>query len=579
MQNALQRIQSPWFVAGTLMLIVAAIWALGMWIGWFDARGPHLPRWFAVSGVALLFLYRSLPSRSLPRRGLPSRGLPPGSKFSPNGGTVSGRSARLPHVALTVTLWLLVGLVFWHFHGTYVRPFLGGDHFRYLSVYHYYINAKYFNELGYTDLYEQTLVADWESRYRLRSTQGITNLRTYGRHRVDLDRFAQSPAFNPDRWGEFKRDVDFFIDIGGRRLMDRALNDRGYNASPFWNTLGAALANRLDITSSPQRFALLSLDSIMGLIAIGVCIWAFGFAPTGMGLLIIIMAPINHTRLIGNFLNYDWMYMIVMGLAFYRKKWIALSGFCWAFAFMTRLFPLLMVLGGVAGAVYYFAQKRQIDLQIKRLLVHFTVWCGVAFLIGCLNDQGLRSWQSFSTNIVTHAEHHVFGERRVGLKHYFTTPTSPDQNIRKWRKGDKSEAFEQRKWSYRAAALVMLLMLAAVYRRKRGTDAMIWGLPAIFALLVSSRYYWSMLGVLPLLNQDEEDGRPSFSGSLVGLIVVGSWYFYADRLESNYERYVTLNTVIMLCFYIWMAYEIAGQRIGGFVSGILGEKGESRGSK
>ena len=443
-------------------------------------------------------------------------------------------------------------------------------------MYHYYLNSKYFDELGYTDLYEQTVVADRESEYRPRSTPIITNLRTYGKHRGELDRFTRSPAFTPERWNDFKKDIDFFIDIGGSRLMERALNDRGYNASPFWNTLGAALANRLDITSPSQRFALLSLDSIMGLIAIGVCIWAFGFAPTGMGLLIIILAPINHTRLIGNFLNYDWMYMIVMGLAFYRKKRIALSGFCWAFAFMTRLFPLLMVLGGVAGAVFYFVQKRQIDSQIKRLLIHFTIWCGVAFLVGCLNDRGVRSWQSFSTNIVTHAEHHVFGQRRVGLKHYFTAPTSQDENIRKWRKGDKREAFEQRKWSYRFAALVMLLMLAAVWRRKRGADAMIWGLPAIFALLVSSRYYWATLGVLPLLNQDEEDGKPSFSGSLVGLIIVGSWYFYADRIESNYARYVMLNTVIMTCFYIWMAYEIAGRRIGRFVSGFLGERGESR---
>jgi hypothetical protein len=562
MQNNLRRLQYPWLVTGLLMLVVAVIWGVGMTAGWLDAGGHRVPRWFAVSGVALLLLFRGIPSRGIPSAGSEDAELP--------------RSSRLPFIGLTVTLWLLVGLVFWHFHGTYVRPFLSGHHFRSLSVYHYYINAKYFNELGYVNLYEQTVVADRESNYRIQKISVITDLRTYDKHEEGLSQFERSPAFSPDRWNEFKRDIDFFIDTGSPRLMDKALNDRGYNASPSWNTLGAALANRLDITSPAQRFVLLSLDSIMGLVAIGVCIWAFGFAPTGMGLLIIILAPINHTRLIGNFLNYDWMYMIVMGLAFYRKKRIALSGFCWVYAFMTRLFPLLMVLGGVAGAVFYFVQKRRIDSQMRRLLVHFTIWCGVAFMLGCLNDGGLRSWQSFSANILTHAEHHVFGQRRVGLKHYFTTPTTASQNIRRWRTEDKREAFEQRKWAYRAAALVMLLMLIGIYRKKRGADAMIWGLPTIFALLVSSRYYWSVLGVLPLLNQDQEHGKPSFSGSLVGLVVVGSWYFYADRLPGNYARYVTLNTVIMLCFYIWMAYELAGPRIGKFASKVLGQKGESR---
>ena len=63
---------------------------------------------------------------------------------------------------------------------------LAGEYIQSWNVYHYYIGAKYFNELGYHDIYEQTLVADREGPGRL---SHIENIRSLTNYRTDLTNY------------------------------------------------------------------------------------------------------------------------------------------------------------------------------------------------------------------------------------------------------------------------------------------------------------------------------------------------------------------------------------------------------
>src|SRR5215470_11635152 len=95
---------------------------------------------------------------------------------------------------------------FFHFHF---------DEFTHVwDIYHYYVGAKYFPELGYTRLYECTVIAEAE-RYGPAALAGrrITNLVTN-----ELEPAASAVAdperctshFSAERWQDFKSDIRFF---------------------------------------------------------------------------------------------------------------------------------------------------------------------------------------------------------------------------------------------------------------------------------------------------------------------------------------------------------------------------------
>ena len=94
------------------------------------------------------------------------------------------------------------------------------------DTYHYYIGAKYFEELGYKDLYNATAVADAESGYHdPRRQRLIRNLTTNELEPVEtVFRHAEQykNLFTEDRWREFRHDVDYFRGVIERHKMSRS---------------------------------------------------------------------------------------------------------------------------------------------------------------------------------------------------------------------------------------------------------------------------------------------------------------------------------------------------------------------
>ncbi len=94
---------------------------------------------------------------------------------------------------------------FFDFHG-------GGAFVHYHDTGHYYLGARYFPELGYTDLYAAMLAAEVESegttvvrRARDLASGEMTTAAEVLAHGLEVrERFA------PDRWRDFRRDADYF---------------------------------------------------------------------------------------------------------------------------------------------------------------------------------------------------------------------------------------------------------------------------------------------------------------------------------------------------------------------------------
>ena len=227
--------------------------------------------WYAAAGIlCVLFLYF-----------MEKKGKGPGKK--------------VPYLA-AIVLWVIFSSSLWTIHGWKAKQFLTGTDFRIWSVYHYYLGSKYFDELGYHDLYTQTLAADKESSRQLRNVNVIRNLHTLEKEPVEHIVIKRNSRFSDKRWDDFKRDVDYFTGLKSGRFYEEVLCDRGYNPTPFWTFFGSFLTNTLDIRNSWHRMCLLSLDLILALLTAGICIWSFGASPTAVVFLIFILLPFNDKR-------------------------------------------------------------------------------------------------------------------------------------------------------------------------------------------------------------------------------------------------------------------------------------------
>jgi hypothetical protein len=511
-----------------ILAIAVLAWKICMWGGWTSHRLSDVNAWYAIAGVVcVLFGYR------------------PG---------IEGRQKPLQMRIIAVVMWILVAGAFHSVHYDFARKFFSGQSFRVWSTYHYYLGAKYFNELGYHGLYEQTLVADREGLNRLKNVKIIRNLRTLENEPVDNFLLKRSERFSDERWKAFKKDVEFFTGLRNIQFFQQLLRDHGYNPSPLWTFVGGSLARIFDIKIGWQRTILLYLDLIIGAVALISCIWAFGAAPSAIVFLIFVLLPFNTQRLFGGFLTYDWFYTLLLGLAFFHRGKGRLSAIFWSYSVMTRVFPVIFVLGLLAPIIRDYWKTGAIFQLYRRFIINVAIFCGLCLILGCFNAYGPKSWEMFGENIRDHAEHQVSGNRRVGMKHLFNQKLfSAESSTGIY---ERRHNFKDQKSIYILLELAMLSGVALIVFRKSGTDAMLWVMPAFFALAASSRYYWSVLACLALLNFSDEKRRPAGAGSLFALGGIACWYFFSQEISTPFLRYVFINRILTLGFFLMILWEI-----------------------
>ena len=433
--------------------------------------------------------------------------------------------------------------------GRQTATFVTTQKVRVWNVYHYYLGAKYFEELGYTDLYDATLRADREGRDYWRDIDRVRDLITY--EVVDRDKteiaFDPSDSFSPERWRDFRQDVEA---LSGQRSPARwkgIFRDRGFNASPVWVVVGSTLAN-LAPTDRPLALKFLcSLDLPLLVATFWLLLHVFGLRQASLVLLLLTSSPVNANRFVGGFLQYDWFCAVALAVCFYRMHKPKLAAFLMAYAVLTRVFPLLFVLAGLLPILWKWWTTRRPPLRERHFLVAFLGWCALLLALSLFNGRGVGGWREFVANITTHKQHHVFGERRVGLQFLFTHKLGSfdtDESVR-----EREKTFEDQHGFYLAGAAAMMVVFLIVARKQTPWDAQILGLVPVFALLVTSRYYWSYLALIPLVGWRR--GPPLNNARRLGagqLALFATFYLYDALGGGTYSTYVVFN--ISLAAYL-----------------------------
>ena len=136
----------------------------------------------------------------------------------------------------------LLGAAAWTNWGQFHYPGFGHPS----ETFHYYLGAKYYEELQHTRLYACVAVAEAEAGVpdvESRFLRDLETNRAIPARTVLADPEACKRRFEPARWEAFSRDVAWFRDKPTPRRWRLMQTDHGYNATPVWGWLGGLLAN------------------------------------------------------------------------------------------------------------------------------------------------------------------------------------------------------------------------------------------------------------------------------------------------------------------------------------------------
>jgi len=431
------------------------------------------------------------------------------------------------------------------------------------SSYHYYLGAKYFTELGYDGLYDQTAAVDSEHNRRFSGLHSLRNLENYDKEPLNLSERVRGDKWTDERWVQFSADVLWFQGLkeGRDGVADRAdrwrikerswrriLKDRGYNATPTSNSIYWLLSR---VPLSERNLMLLGLlDPLLLLAVFIVAARVFGLVRSSAALAWLVVFFGNEFHIVGGPLLYDYLAALVLMACAIHSNRPMTAGLALGYSAMTRVFPAFLLLGFALWAFVRWRSARKVPRFADRFGRGVVTACVVLFLLGCMNGRGVKAWDQWADNISMHSEHHRFGNKRIGLQHVFTHDFSLEKGRwgkKKWRRDIWPS---QKKYWAGSAAVILLLWGIGTWRRSgvelNPLGAIVFTLVAIFALLVMSRYYWSVACLFFLLGGRDRDGP--WEGLVAGglLLVVAGFYLLSPGIETSFGQYHRANLLLTL---------------------------------
>lgn len=438
------------------------------------------------------------------------------------------------------------------------------------NVYHYYLGAKYFAELGFDDLYAASLAADREGANYWRKVDRVRDLASYEiwpRERVEAA-YRPGEHFSAERWQAFQADVTALQRQMPARGWRGIFRDRGYNPSPFWTAVGAPLTRLFPATSLAALKALTALDLLLLAATFWLLQRTFGLRTASLVLLLLALSPVNAKRLVGGFLQYDWFCALAAGAAWLKERRPLPAAAALAYASLARLFPLVLVASLLAPALRKLVARRRLDGFALRFGGAFAAFLTAGLLLGLASGRGLAGWEDFAQRIERHTQEHTFGEQRLGLKHFFTHDLgSADLDLSN---AERRAAFARQQGPYRVAAGGFLLLWALALWRRGRQDAFVLGFLPFFALTVASRYYWASIALLPTLGAPTRRRRMRVELLALAQLTAyfGYWAFNAFHPEA-YASYTVLNGLLGICLlglgltYLWGDWRVWQRWRGG----------------
>ncbi len=372
------------------------------------------------------------------------------------------------------------------------------------DAYHYYVGTKYIRELGYTHLYEATLVADAETGLRYHNpAHRIRDLVTYDP--VDQDRVLADAArtrarFTPERWREFVADIDWFKHQLPPHRWSLILDDHGFNGTPPWCSVVEVITSRLSIRHAVSRWIIMLMDPAL-LVAMLLCVaWAFS-AETALLMAILVGTHylLSWGHLKGCVLRTDFAVASVVAACCVKRERYATAGALLGWATISRVFPVLLCAGPAVILLSRLFHERRLDRGLTRFFAAFTAVVVSVMAFAYVRLHGLPAmldWTAKITRHVTDGSHWNLGFTTLIDADVIDGTPIPFNPLRMLHEEPEVQLLRSLTiWGVRS---VVLLPALYFMRYLRTHDALLMGFVLIF-FLVSPDYYYYIIMCVPML--------------------------------------------------------------------------------
>jgi len=367
------------------------------------------------------------------------------------------------------------------------------------DAFHTVMGGKYFDELGYFDLYLCANAIDQQGPRRLRGVDEIRDLRT--QKIVPAQQLLAgndcAERFTPARLEQFRHDLDQFTEFSNPGMWKDLFKDKGFNGTPFhaWVLTQLLRGNALDYWS---LVALALIDVVLLVAAFGLVarVWDVETAAIA-GLFFAANFPNHFGYMGGSLLRFDYIAMLIFALAAMKRERWALAGVCVAWATMVRAFPGVFALGLALKAGADLIATRKLPREYLRFFVAYAAAMLIMFGLSLTLAHGFDHWLEWIANIRAHTEH--TRGFRVGFKHMFMLDGSlaDDANFVGW-VGKTAHYRPRTPWFWLAVVLLLAPLLIAARRLDAVSFAALFACGGFLLLMSATRYYYAMM-VLPIL--------------------------------------------------------------------------------
>ena len=433
------------------------------------------------------------------------------------------------------------------------------------DVIHYYLGAKYFDELGYYDLYPSIALADYEAgpfnpgldSYRAQDPVSGYAVRPIS-DAIEHGGTIRETSFSPERWESFRKDFlhlqrDFTLT---RKHWATLLKDRGFNGTPAWVALVSPVAKLVPVDYIKW---LCSADILFLGIGLLFVRWAYGNITALWALEFLFLSYSLRWPVVGwAFFRYDWVCALLVGLALIKKNRHFPAGIMVAVAGSFRLFPVIWLFGPAAKGMinlvnfkdFSFNWNRKLLLLAAGFLVAMITIEGVALV-----DLGTAPVKSHANNIAEHIKPEELSSRRLGfvIGMFYDGRLLPE-----FLPHERKIQIKNNKIAHMAAAFSLLGVLAWFLRNRPDDEAFAYGFIPFFMLLTASYYYAVVRILLIVIHASHMDQR-RHRIALAMLLALELFSHWAEISFEGHRVFLIGNLAWGLTIYaiyiVWSLYK------------------------
>lgn len=421
------------------------------------------------------------------------------------------------------------------------------------ELYHYYLGSKYSSALGYTRLYDCTMIAEIDNGHGAQvQKREIRDLHVNLIRPVTETDSYKDPSdckrrFSPEEWEAFRKDVAWFESTARGGYWENMQQDHGYNPPPVWTMTGKFFSS-FGVAGDAFFKQLAAIDVLLQLATLLMFNWAFGVRIMAIASVFWgCNAVANFYWTGGAFLRQDWIFLLVASVCFARKRRFGLSGAALTWSALLRVFPMIAFAGlGIVIGIHWL-KKRTLHPDHRRLIAGCVVCAGL-LVPASIVVAGPESYREFTAHIRVHNRtpltnhmgletilvHNWAGRMR------FTRDPSLDDNFQLWKQG-RNERFDRMKPVFVGIAIAVFAWMAWALRRTKS----LWiaaglSLPLMVSLTNLTCYYYCMFLVAIPICRARPALAPAFlAASSASQIVLRSYHFIDDQYTAeSYLFYV-----------------------------------------